>query len=131
MQYAELVYKVPLFNNVFADNVIPENAKYYKELYKQIALEDYYLYFQNYWGVDVVTLYVQNLQLVGDTRQTVDFMQKLLRALYYANPVKDVYEEMISKFDVVLQELTTEDLDVFYTKLNNFIVNDLAKHLYF
>jgi hypothetical protein len=119
MQYADVICKIDLFDNVFVDIVTPEIERFYNML------------FENYWGVDAIALYVQKLQLVGDTRQTVDFMQKLLRALYYANPVKDVYEKMISKFDVVLQELTTDDLDCFYTKLNDFIVNDLAKHLYF
>lgn len=131
MQYTEIIYRVPLFNRVLSDNATPETAKNYHELYTKIALFDYKPYFQNYWGVDAIALYVQKLQLVGDTRKTISFITKLLRALYYANPVKDVYEEMISKFGVVLQELTTDDLDCFYTKLNNFIVNDLAKHLYF
>lgn len=119
MQYAELVYKVPLFNNMFADIVTPEVERYYSML------------FENYWGVDAIALYVQNLQLVGNTRQTIDFIQKILMALYYSNILMSDYKELLGKFDVVLQELATEDLDVFYTKLNNFIVNDLAKHLYF
>lgn len=131
MQHTEIIYRVPLFNRVLSDNVTPETAKNYHELYTKVALFDYKPYFENYWGVDAIALYVQKLHLVVDTRKTISFITKLLRALYYANLVKDVYEEMISKFGAVLQELTTDNLDCFYTNLNNFIVNDLAKHLYF
>lgn len=119
MQYTELIYNVTLPKDVFADTVKRGIEKYYSML------------FEKYWGVDAISLYAQNLQFVGDTRQTIDFMRKLLIASHYLNILTSDYRELIGKFNILLHELTTNNLDAFYTKLNDFIVNDLAKHLYF
>lgn len=137
MEYVELIYQTPIFNNIFADNVkTTEDNIFHRNSYKELAGGvDYEYYFENFWGVDAIALYVQELQMKGDTRKTIEFMVKLLRALYYANCLKDVHRDLITKISYSFGLLSMNNglcnLDDFYTNLNNFITCVLSNYLQF